>query len=574
MKKPIFWKIFGSQLLIILLMSALILILSFHSIRSFHQDTLQRNLERVGESLKISIVPMLAEGKIDELDELIKTTGKRIQVRITVIRNNGEVLADSAEDPIVMEDHQFRPEILRALGGEVGRSFRFSRTVQKKMFYVGIPVMRGEGVSEVMRLSVYADDMQGLLSTIRSDIAVIVGVMVLLSMAAVLILSRSISRPIHVLTEASRRIAAGDFESKVFLSRKDEMGELAESYNFMTEHISRLFSDLTRQHDELNTVLDAMLEGLVVLDAQGRIRLHNRSFKMIAQHDDITGKFHWEIIRDQKFDGFIKGMLQKKRGAVEELELSGKTYQCNGIFLSTRDELVLTMSDMTETRKLERIKKNFVSNVSHELRTPLTSIKGFIETLEDDRSADHRDYIGIIKRNTDRLIAIVNDLLTLSELENQKTTGSQADVDLKRLLLDVIDLFAPLIENKGIELNLSTDPRLPTIKGDVLELEQMLSNLIDNAVKYTEKGVISLTLSRVEKGISIKVSDTGIGIPEKDLDRIFERFYVVNKSRSRKSGGTGLGLSIVKHIVQRHRGEITVESAAGKGTLFTVVLPV
>ena len=556
------------------LMSLLIIAFSFSAIRSFHIKTIKRNLERQGEILKPEIVSLLESDRTEDLGRLVMDTGKKIQVRITVIRKDGFVLADSEEDPDEMEDHQFRPEILRALGGEIGSSSRLSRTLKRKMYYVGIPIIREGDITEVLRLSMFSDDIRKVFKDIRSDIAVIFGVMILLSILAVLILSRSISRPLQLLTTASRRIGAGDFETKVYLPRRDEIGELSKSFNFMTDRIHRLFGDLSRRQNELNTVLDAMEEGLVVLNLESRVLLYNRSFRKIAARDEIADKYLWEIIREKGFTDYVKSLIQNKRGVVQEVDLGERVYQCNGVFLSDRDEFVITLADITEIKKLESIKKDFVSNVSHELRTPLTSIKGFIETIENEPSGDLRKYTEIIKRNTDRLIAIVNDLLVLSELENRRPDMTRENVDLEALLKGVLEFFSPLIKNKGLKLNLSVETGLPKFSGDALELEQMLSNMIDNAVKYTEKGSISLTLSKVSGGIRIHVADTGIGIPRKDLKRIFERFFVVDKSRSRKSGGTGLGLSIVKHIVLRHRGKIEVESTLGEGTEFTLVFPV
>ncbi len=573
MKQKIFWKIFGGQLIITMITSLLIIAFSFSAIRSFYIRTVERNLIRQGEIMKPEVVALLEADRIDDLKNMVLSIGERIPVRITVVRRDGFVLADSEEDPDVMEDHQFRPEVLRALGGEIGTSSRLSRTLNRKMFYIGIPIVRKGEIVEVLRLSMFAEDIREVFTDIRSDIALIFGVMVLLSILAVLILSRSISRPLQLLTEASRRIGAGKFETRVYLDRRDEVGELAKSFNFMTEHIKQLFTDLTRRRDELNTVLDAMDEGLVVLDGESRIRLCNKSFKKIAGRGEIADKYQWEIIREKDFTDYVKNMLQEKRGGVQEIAIRDKIYQCNGVFLSGRDEFVITLSDITEIKKLEKVKKDFVSNVSHELRTPLTSIKGFIETMEEEPAEDHTKYIDIIKRNTERLIAIVNDLLSLSELEDRRPDMTSENVDLEKLVMDVMEFFTPLIKNKGIKLNLTVEPGLPQINGNNLELEQMLSNLIDNAVKYTEKGSISLTLSKVDDGVRIHVSDTGIGIPRKDLKRIFERFYVVDKSRSRISGGTGLGLSIVKHIVLRHRGKIEVESAMGEGTQVTIFLP-
>ncbi len=222
---------------------------------------------------------------------------------------------------------------------------------------------------------------------------------------------------------------------------------------------------------------------------------------------------------------------------------------------------------------MEKIKRDFVVNVSHELRTPLAAIKGFAETLEEEVGENAKTYAGVIKRNTDRLINIVQDLLLLSELEEKGSKPESEEVNLKQLADNVIRIFKSRLTEKGLDFHLRVEDGLPAVKGDSFKLEQMLINLLDNSIKYTEKGKIVLALKQKEGNVEIIVEDTGIGIPQEHLMRIFERFYVVDKSRSKKFGGTGLGLSIVKHIVLSHKGTIAVESSLAKGTRFTIMLP-
>jgi len=246
---------------------------------------------------------------------------------------------------------------------------------------------------------------------------------------------------------------------------------------------------------------------------------------------------------------------------------------CCATFVALREQIVIVFSDITEAKNMEKIKKDFVVNVSHELRTPLTAIKGFAETLEDEAGENVKNYAGVIKRNTDRLINIVQDLLLLSELEEKGSKLESEEVDLKHLVDNVIRIFKSRLAEKGLDFHLKVEEGLPVIKGDSFKLEQMLINLLDNAIKYTEKGTIVVALKQKDETVEITVEDTGIGIPQEHLARIFERFYVVDKSRSKKLGGTGSGLSIVKHIVLAHKGTIDVKSSLSRGTTFTVRLP-
>jgi two-component system phosphate regulon sensor histidine kinase PhoR len=350
--------------------------------------------------------------------------------------------------------------------------------------------------------------------------------------------------------------------------------QLADGFNLMTDQIKTLFEELSFQKDNLNSIFASIQEGFAVLDDKGRIILSNESFKEIAQTKLVDGKLYWEVIRDVKFGELVKKVRENKRNLSEELELNGKFYLSSATFLALRDQIVIVFSDITETKNMEKIKRDFVVNVSHELRTPLTAIKGFAETLEEEVGENAKTYAEVIKRNTDRLINIVQDLLLLSELEEKGSKLESDDVNLKHLADNVIRIFKSRLAEKGLDFQLRVEDGLPVLKGDSFKLEQMLINLLDNAIKYTEKGKIVLALKQKDETVEIIIEDTGIGIPQEHLARIFERFYVVDKSRSKKFGGTGLGLSIVKHIVLSHKGTIAVESSLAKGTTFTISLPI
>ena len=287
----------------------------------------------------------------------------------------------------------------------------------------------------------------------------------------------------------------------------------------------------------------------------------------------MEGKLYWEIIRNPRLAELLKNAGERREKFLEELTLEGKVFMCSGAPLEGGEGIVSVFYDITEIKNVEKVKKDFVSNVSHELRTPLTSIKGYAETLRKEiDTATGKKYLETIERNTDRLINIVNDLLLLSNLE-EKAALELEDIDLGGLLENVIRIFDQRLKDKHLSFLIDVKDHLPPIKADRFKLEQMLVNILDNAVKYTDRGEITVSMDVHDKKVYIQVKDTGIGIPKDDIPRVFERFYVVDKSRSRKSGGTGLGLSIVKHIVLLHNVTIDIDSALGKGTLLTVTLP-
>jgi two-component system phosphate regulon sensor histidine kinase PhoR len=573
MKRSIFLKVFGGYLLVILIFTVLIFVLSSGLIRSFYVDTLSRDLENLGRSLKLKVIPLLEENRYPELDAFVKKFGKGINTRITVIDKEGVVLADSDEDPKIMENHKFRPEVYRALGGNVGESLRFSKTVKEEMLYIGLPVEKNGEIWGVLRVSLYVKDINLLFSSLRKNIWRIVLLITFVSLFAAFLFSRSLSNPIRELSNASRQIASGDFNAKVFLKKRDELRELAESFNFMTEEMKTLFAELSRQKEELNTIISSIVEGLLALDKEGKILLSNESFKNIVQSGPVEGKYYWEVVRKPEFGELIKKVQKEKKNYTEEIALDERIFLCSATFLPPREEMVITLHDLTEVKNVEKIKKDFIVNVSHELRTPLTAIKGFVDTLEEEFGDRGQNYLEIIKRHTDRLINIVKDLLLLSELEERDFKIEVEKINIKELIGNILKIFEPKLKDKNLNVELEAGDDLPLIEGDSFKLEQLFINIIDNAVNYTEKGKISISMKKEDRNISIEIRDTGIGIPKEHLSRIFERFYVVDKSRSKRLGGTGLGLSIVKHIALLHNGEVRVESIPGKGTKFTVLLP-
>jgi two-component system phosphate regulon sensor histidine kinase PhoR len=546
---------------------------SLSTIKDFYIDTLALDLENLGKSLKFKVLPYLESQRQQELDSFVKQFGADINTRITVIDLEGVVLADSDEDPSRMNNHKFRPEIAAAYRGRIGRSLRFSNTVGADMLYIGLPVERDGDITEVLRVSLYVRDINRLYSRLRTNILGAIFILSLLSLAGAFFFARTLSKPIKEMSTASDKIASGDFNTRVFLKNRDELKNLAVSMNSMAEQMQDLFGEMSRQKEELNRILSSIADGLMAIDKEGKILFCNKIFQEIFQFEYPEGKFYWEAIRDREFNDFIKEVQQKRKNDTKEISRNGKLFLCRAILLTSQEEIVVSIHDLTEMRRVEQIKKDFISNVSHELRTPLTAIKGFVETLRDEADENCQNYVEIIDRHTNRLTNIVKDLLLLAELEEGETRLEYELVDLNEMIQSMLKIFDQKISQKKLSIHIHSDPNLPVIQADKFKLEQMLINILDNAVKYTEKGKIELSVKKEsEEFISIEIQDTGIGIPKDQLPRVFERFYVVDKSRSRKLGGTGLGLSIVKHIALLHGGKITVESTLGEGTKFKISL--
>jgi len=573
MKRSFFSKIFVGYLLIIFALSSLILVLSLNTISEFYRDTLADHLKTLAYTLNSEVVQLLDTGRGNQLDGFIKNLGSKIHTRVTIIATDGTVLADSEQNIQLMENHSHRPEVFEALQGKIGRSIRFSSTVKRDMLYVAVPIEKDGKITGVIRTSLFLSNIDNLLTKLNYRVAGIGLGIVLIALLAAYLISRSVVRPIKHLTSAARKVASGDFSARVFLKTKDELRGLADSFNRMNEEMEKMFLELSQQKDELKSIIDSLQEGLLVLDKEGRVIRSNESLQRIVGNQAVEGKLYWEIIRNPRLTELLKNAGDKKGKFVEELTIGNRVFMCSGAPLEGGEGIVSVFYDITEIKNVERVKKDFVSNVSHELRTPLTSIKGYAETLRNEvGTVTGKKYLETIERNTDRLINIVNDLLLLSNLE-EKANLELEDIDLRGFSENVIRIFDQRLKDKQLSLVIDVKEKLPPIKADRFKLEQMLVNLLDNAVKYTDRGEITLSLDIHEKKVCIQVRDTGIGIPKDDISRIFERFYVVDKSRSRRSGGTGLGLSIVKHIVLLHHGTIDIESTLGKGTLVTVILP-
>ena len=570
MRVTVFVKALIGYIVVAALLSVLVLVFAFQIVKNYYLNNLVDNLTKIAISVRADITDLVIREKVDSLDIMVKKLGTDIDTRITVIDSSGTVLADSEEDPDSMENHKARKEITAALDGGTGEALRFSRTVQKEMLYVAIPIRTNSAITGVLRVSLYASEINSLLSSLQQRVIVVTLVIVAVSLCLAIIFSRNISKPLRQLVDASRRVARGDFDASIITKNRDEFKELSDSFNHMVSQLKTLVGDLTKEKETLDTVLNSIQEGIVVTDKSGKVLLYNESFQKIVKTGLIKGKFYWELIRSPKIGALVDNLDVENNLLSDNIELDGKTYLCSISFMSSSSQIVLTMHDITEIIRLSTIKRDFVINVSHELRTPLTAIKGFVETLEDEEEEKSKRYLEIIKRHTDRLISIVQDLQQLSELEAVEQLEMEK-VKISQLLKPVLKMFEARLTEKALQVVLNVDDI--AVNADPFKLEQVFINLIDNSIKYTEKGKIIISATQDKRETEIVVEDTGIGIPKEHIPRIFERFYVVDKSHSRKMGGTGLGLSIVKHIVQVHHGTITIESEVRKGTRIIIRLP-
>jgi two-component system phosphate regulon sensor histidine kinase PhoR len=572
----IFWKYFiaySATVTIVIFILALLMNIAF---RRRHEEIIRDDLEKYAIFARCSFRSAF-DGKPGELQSTVQDLGKQTGARITLIATDGTVLADSEEDPASMENHAGRPEIQKALSGEIGSSVRYSTTVEERMNYVAVPVIEDGNVKGVVRVSLSLQSIELLIGDFTRRIVYVSLAIWGISLILTFLFSSIFSSSVKHLVDLTKRFASGDFTKRAMVNNRDELGELAAGLNDMRQRLQSLFSRFQKQHDELNAIINSMTEGVLVLDPRLHVTLANDSFRsMFSVQGNPVGKAYIEAVRFSGLKEMIDDLLQNGEVRGRRMEFDNKILLGNGIVLREEREdsggPVLVFHDMTSDAQIEKLKADLVANASHELRTPLTAIKGYLETLEDEDADTQRNFVQIIRRNVDRMSNLVSDLLLLSRLESPDPHLGFEEVHLRSIAEDVIKLVERLARGKSIELKVDIEPGI-TVNGDSFLLEQMLLNLLDNAVKYTEKGEVTLRADRENGRVEVQVADTGVGIPSKHIPRIFERFYRVDKARSRDLGGTGLGLSIVKHIVQLHKGDISVHSQVGTGTTFTIVLP-
>jgi two-component system phosphate regulon sensor histidine kinase PhoR len=518
-----------------------------------------------------------------QAQRLAETAG----VRLTVIAPNGFVLADSHDLPARVPAQGGRPEVEAALRDGVGHDQRAADQGSREYLYVAWRDLERPG-APVVRVAMDTAVVSRRMQDIRTTIWVTVVSLFVIGAGLSLVAARFLVRPIQVVRNAANEIARGNLDASVNLDRRDELGELAGAFNTMSRELRSRVGQLEANRRELSAIMDNMSEGLVLLDAQGNVTLANKAAGAMLGHSagSLAGRPLWESVRLPEVDELLAALPELKEPRRIWVEDRTNPHQrrvlafvATPLFDAGRGEklAVLLVSDATEDQKLLELRQEFVANVSHELKTPLTSISAYVETLLDgaaDDPAVRRPFLDKIRVNTSRLTKLVSDILTVSRLESGTGDETRTQLDLNELAAASVRRHAEAAEQKNIRLSLQTASR-PAIA--LLNEEDFLSavdNLLDNAIAYTPAGGrVDVVVSHNAQGLVIEVKDTGVGIPPEALPRVFERFYRVDKARSRAMGGTGLGLAIVKHVALKHGGRVDAESEVGKGSSFRINLP-
>lgn len=591
MREPkLIWQLFPVNILI--LMGAMLAIAWYgnHSLRMFYVNQMTDNLEAQARLVQPQVVQLLMDADIATLKTYCTQAGIRVPTRVTVITMQGEVLCDSDRDPRTMENHADRPEIIHALSGEVGISKRYSATTKQDMLYVALPVTGSNGKNlGILRTSLPLTAINRELDRLFARMALGILVVTFLAGCITLVVARKISRPLELMKRYSQRYAEGNFDRKINVTGSEEIVSLAQAMNKMAAHLDERMRAVLGKRNELETVLASMVEGVIAVDPEDRILYMNTAAmdQLGIESTNTKGYSLLEVVRNIDMLRFIQQTILQDASGEKTIVLNQgksdeKILQVHGAQLldakKTRIGALIVINDVTRLLRLENLRRDFVANVSHELKTPITSIKGYVETLLDeteDQPRHIRDFLTVINKQANRLQAIVEDLLALAKIEKQseRTEIILNKGNIKNVLHAAIEACLHKAAENNIQISLDCEQNLMgQINGPLLE--QAVINLLDNAIKYSKPGdTVQVDAATGQDSILIKITDNGIGIATQNLQRLFERFYVVDKGRSRESGGTGLGLAIVKHIVQAHGGKVTVKSALQKGSTFTIHLP-
>jgi two-component system phosphate regulon sensor histidine kinase PhoR len=585
-KSRLFLKIMGSYLL---LLFAVLLIVDISMARRIHQNYVNHEENRLGTAALILSETLPDARDTALLQNWVQNYGAHTGFRITIVDSEGKVLADNQSDPAQMDNHANRPEIQQAWRAGTGSSVRLSRTLDKNELYFARRAGQSSDNALILRLALPLQEISAGFRTAQKELLLVSLIPFLLALVFGYFLTRSLAQRIGKIQEFSENVARGNFSARVKEITPDELGKLSLSLNATADEMQRFVNELQEERNRVTAILEGVRAGVLATDSEERITLMNPTLARMLQLEpkDSVGRKVLEIVRNVELKQVFDRVLEEKKEVKATIEInlsSPRVFEVVAVPLNESVPLpsgaVAVLHDITRLKELEAIRRDFVANVSHELRTPLTSIRGFAETLlegglEDEKN--NRRFVEIIKTHAIHLSELTSELLSLATLESEGFSLNYQEFDLKVLVHEVLESTRSLASRKKQAIAVKMADELPRFKADRDRIGQVLTNLLDNAIKFTaEEGKIMVQVNLTSAGdaLELHVQDNGIGIPSADLPRVFERFYRVDKVRSRDQGGTGLGLSIVKHIVEAHQGRIDVRSALGQGSQFTVILPI
>jgi two-component system phosphate regulon sensor histidine kinase PhoR len=565
-----------------------------HALEAFAVESLETRLGSVAAVAHDEAAAALRGGAPAPMQELVARVARSTGARVTLIAPDGRVLGESERGPAelaAMDNHAARPEVHAALAGRQGRDLRHSATTAAPLLYVAVPVRADGRIVGALRLALPLSAVTASYATLHQVMLAGGAVALLVALGIGIFVAGRVTRPVVEMQSIARQMSEGSFLVRAPTRSTDEIGTLGRSLNVMAGRLREKIGDLEQEQAKVTAILDAMVEGVIAVDGQEHILLMNEKARAMFSLGSARGegKPFLEVIRNADLHEIFRTVHAGGEATLrQEITLTSpaRILGVNAVRLASGGDrpgassgVVMVLHDVTALRQLERVRTEFVANVSHELRTPLTAIQGYLETLLAgalDERENARRFLEIVLRHSERLGRLLNDLTDLSNIELGKVTLRREPVRVDEVVASVVDIIAPRAARAKVSVTSEVPSDLPEVSADRDRVAQILINLVDNAVKYTpEGGSVTVTARRVDEGgIEVAVADTGIGIPPADLPRITERFYRVDKARSRELGGTGLGLAIVKHLVMAHGGELAIESEQERGTTVRFTLPI
>lgn len=583
------WRIAIPYVILILTaMGGLSLYLS-RATREAALEELQANLQIEARAVVEDIRPVLADLQQPDTGEeaaALQASAERwshlLSARVTIIDPEGNVVAESHTDPTILENHLRRPEIQEAMVSGQGSNTRFSQTLQATMMYAALPVELDGELIGFARVALPIDNVEARITNLRSTIFTAALLTTIFAILLAIVIAERTARPLRRLTQVAQRMAEGDLDARLFVSSSDEVGELTRAFNHMGEQLREKVHTLGEERGRLASVLELMADGVLITDDDGRVQLINPAAAELlnTSQSEALGKSFAQVVRHYQFIELWQRCRDTGQEQVEAVEVGAQDMFVHAIVTplpAGQPGCLIILQNLTPIRRLQTVRRDFISNISHELRTPLASLKALVETLrdvalDDPSAAEH--FLDRAEEEVDDLTQMVQELLELSRIESGKVPLRLSPTALSDAILPPLERLRPQIERNALTLLIDVPPDAPSVLVDAERIAQVITNLVHNAIKFTPpNGIIrvSADVRPQEDDIVVSISDTGVGIRAQDQPRIFERFYKADRARS--GGGTGLGLAIVRHLVQAHGGAIWVESQEGEGSTFYFTLP-
>ena len=583
-RSPLFRKLlFAAALLIAVALGTADVLLTRYTAereRSLAQRELADSLRLIAPELPAAALSNLQPSHVQQWAE---DSDRKLRARVTVIDSGGVVLADSRHDPETMENHQARPEVRAALSGHPGSAVRRSATLDIDFLYYAAPVEMPGYPGAVLRLAMPLEQVGASIATVRMLILRTSGFAALLALALAYVIARNVTGRVRRIEAYATELVNADYSGTISAEADDELGSVAHSLRAMADHFRKMLAQLAQESARRAAILSGMVEGVLAVDHNLRITFYNDAFTRAirARAQTSEGLSVLQVIRDPDLRRLLSGVIAGEtpaRERISPLHADGHIFEVQAAPLNEQGTVgaIATFHDITELERLERVRKDFVANISHELRTPLAAIQGYAETLLDgalEDPANNRKFLEIIVAHTIRLTNLASDLLTLSEIEAERLQTPAEKLSAVELAHNALQMVESQARERHVHavLGAAEDVYITAHKA---RLERALANLLLNGINYNYAGgEVRIDIKRIDSSVRISVTDDGIGIAPADIPRIFERFYRVDKARSRQTGGTGLGLSIVRNTVERAGGSVTVESEVGKGSVFTMIFP-